>query len=269
MRRLRVSRPSPAMGVALLALFISLGGVSYGVATGSIDTREIKNNTIKTKDIRNNDIRSRDIRNSTVAGRDVLSNTIRGADVLESSLGLVPTANAANIANRANSAASVDRLKSVAFKRVTASASNADAAAARSAAAEVALFSVGAFDVYGKCFVDTDSGAGATSQTLGEIFIRTRSSGAVAEGEGGDSLDGNPFLDTGTAETLRQLNTGAVGPNAGSTDFEDDATFGAAAPDGTAISGEVGGAIKQGSLPGGDGIYGGGNVCIFWGHAVG
>jgi hypothetical protein len=35
-----MKRPSPALIVACLALFLSLGGVSYGVATGFIDSRE-------------------------------------------------------------------------------------------------------------------------------------------------------------------------------------------------------------------------------------
>jgi hypothetical protein len=60
MRILRY-RPSPAMVVALIALFVALGGVSYGVATGSIDSREIKNNTVRGKDIRNRTIRFRDV----------------------------------------------------------------------------------------------------------------------------------------------------------------------------------------------------------------
>jgi hypothetical protein len=44
--------PSPAMVVALIALFLSLGGVSYGLATGVIDGREIKNQSITYKDVR-------------------------------------------------------------------------------------------------------------------------------------------------------------------------------------------------------------------------
>ena len=47
MRRILKRRPSPAMVVALIALFVAMGGVSYGVATGSIDGREIKNNTVR------------------------------------------------------------------------------------------------------------------------------------------------------------------------------------------------------------------------------
>ena len=39
------------MVVALLALFISLGGVSYGVATSSIDSRDIRNDSLKGVDV--------------------------------------------------------------------------------------------------------------------------------------------------------------------------------------------------------------------------
>ena len=95
-------RPSPALVVALIALFVSLGGVSYGVATGYIDSREIRNNTvasgdirnndIRTKDLRNNEVRGIDIRNSTVQGRDIALATVTGQDVKESTLSEVPTA---------------------------------------------------------------------------------------------------------------------------------------------------------------------------------
>jgi hypothetical protein len=84
------------MLVALVALFLSLGGVSYGVATGFIDGREIKNNAVGTKDLKNNDVRGRDVRN----------NSLTGADVRESRLGKVPSA--ANADNAANAAKAAD-----------------------------------------------------------------------------------------------------------------------------------------------------------------
>jgi hypothetical protein len=108
-----VPRPSPAMVVALIALFVALGGVSYGVATGSIDSREIKNDSVRSGDLRNNDVRSVDIRNNEVRGRDIRNSTIRtediaanqvkGVDVLESSLGQVPKANVATSARSLSS----------------------------------------------------------------------------------------------------------------------------------------------------------------------
>jgi len=101
-------RPSPALVISCIALFLSLGGVSYGVATGFIDSREIKNNQVRSKDlrnnsirtfdIRNNEVRGFDIRNSSVQGRDVALNTLTGADVSEQDLEKVPSAAAADTA---------------------------------------------------------------------------------------------------------------------------------------------------------------------------
>jgi hypothetical protein len=78
--------------VGYLALFVALGGTSYGLASGSVDTREIRNNTVRTNDLRNNEIRSRDIRNRTIVARDLLSNTLGGDQVDETELGEVPLA---------------------------------------------------------------------------------------------------------------------------------------------------------------------------------
>jgi len=99
---IRLRRPSPALVIACVALFVSLGGVSYGFASGSIDGREIKNGTIRngdiangtivTKDLRNNEVRGADIRNSTIGGRDVAFNTLGGNDIKESTLTKVPDA---------------------------------------------------------------------------------------------------------------------------------------------------------------------------------
>jgi hypothetical protein len=108
-------RPSPALVIALVALFISLSGVAYGVATGFIDSRELKDNTVRSRDLRNNDIRTidlrnnevrgLDIRNSTIQGRDVALNTLTGDDVNEAQLGKVPSATSADTAASATTAA--------------------------------------------------------------------------------------------------------------------------------------------------------------------
>ena len=108
---MRIQRPSPALVISCIALFVALGGVGYAAATGSIDGREIKNNAVATKDVKNNDIRGRDIRRSTIAGSDVAFNTLTGADINESSLGKVPSAGQADnaaTAGRATSAGSAD-----------------------------------------------------------------------------------------------------------------------------------------------------------------
>jgi hypothetical protein len=66
--------------VGTLALFIALGGTSYAVATGSIDGREIKNNSVRSKDLRNNDVRGRDVRNGTLTSTDVRNGSLLAAD---------------------------------------------------------------------------------------------------------------------------------------------------------------------------------------------
>ncbi len=100
MKRIALRRPSPALVIACIALFVALGGVSYGLATGSIDSREIADNTIRSKDIRNdsvysrdlrnNDVRDIDIRNGTIKGRDIARATITGDNVNMPKLGQVP-----------------------------------------------------------------------------------------------------------------------------------------------------------------------------------
>ncbi len=78
----RLRLPSPALVIACIAVFLAMGGVSYGLAAGSIDSREIKNNTI----------RSRDVRNGGLFGRDLKRGTVAGREVREAGLGTVPNA---------------------------------------------------------------------------------------------------------------------------------------------------------------------------------
>jgi len=85
-KRLSAFRPSPALVIACIALFVALGGVSYGLATGSIDSREIADNTIRSKDVRNNSVYSRDIRNNDVRDIDIRNGTVKGRDVAKSTL---------------------------------------------------------------------------------------------------------------------------------------------------------------------------------------
>jgi hypothetical protein len=96
------------LAIPCIALFVSLGGVSYGVATGFVDSREIRNNTIRggdvhnnslrTYDIRNNEVRGFDVRDSSIQANDIAADAVSGADVAESSLLEVPNAAQADTA---------------------------------------------------------------------------------------------------------------------------------------------------------------------------
>jgi hypothetical protein len=68
------------MAVALVALFVALGGSAY--AAGFITSGDIKNNTI----------RSRDVRNGGLIGKDLRTNRVGGRVIKESTLGTVPSA---------------------------------------------------------------------------------------------------------------------------------------------------------------------------------
>jgi len=68
--------PSPAMIVASVALFVALGGTSYAVATGSIDSREIKDGTIVEKDVKKEGIEGSDVKNSALAARDIKAGSL-------------------------------------------------------------------------------------------------------------------------------------------------------------------------------------------------
>lgn len=79
MTRFRRLIPSPAMAVALLALFMAMGGSAYALV---VTSGSIKNNTI----------RSVDVRNGSLLGKDVRKNGVGGGAIKESTLGTVPGA---------------------------------------------------------------------------------------------------------------------------------------------------------------------------------
>lgn len=84
--------PSPAMVVACLALFLTLGGVGYAAAT--INGSSIKNGTITPSKIKSR----------TLSGTQFRANGIGGPSIKESTLGEVPKAKAAASATNATNA---------------------------------------------------------------------------------------------------------------------------------------------------------------------
>jgi hypothetical protein len=64
---MRLRRPSPAMLVALLALFVALGGSSYAalqLRPGSVGTKQLKNGAVTSPKVKNNSLLVRDFRRS-------------------------------------------------------------------------------------------------------------------------------------------------------------------------------------------------------------
>jgi hypothetical protein len=71
-------RPSPAMVVALIALFMSIGGVGYAasmigtnqIKSGAVTTRKLHNGAVTTKKIQNGAVRSSQVRNGSLLAKD-------------------------------------------------------------------------------------------------------------------------------------------------------------------------------------------------------
>jgi hypothetical protein len=130
MSKLRHRRPSPALAVALVALFVALGGTGYAAVT------------VTGKDIRDNTIASADLRDNGVLGRDVRADALTGADINESTLGRVPAAGSADraasaaTATTAGRALSADRATSAETATSAGRAASADTARTAETAAE-------------------------------------------------------------------------------------------------------------------------------------
>lgn len=92
MKRFGKLRPSPAMAVACVALFVALGGGAYAAAT-------INGNSIKKGTITPSKIKSR-----SMSGTQFRANGIGGPSIKESTLGEVPKAKAAQTATSATNA---------------------------------------------------------------------------------------------------------------------------------------------------------------------
>ena len=91
--------------MSIIALFVALGGVSYGLAgrnTGASD--DIINGAVKSKDIKNSGVKSKDIRTAGVKAIDVAKDSLGGAEIIENTLGKVPSANNADHADNADNA---------------------------------------------------------------------------------------------------------------------------------------------------------------------
>ena len=117
--RMPLRRPSPAMVVALLALFVALGGTAMAafvvssnsqigpgtvagakppsgahsnIIAGSINGSDLATNSIGSSRVIDGILQGVDVRDGSLTGADVKDDSLTGADVDESTLGRVPSA---------------------------------------------------------------------------------------------------------------------------------------------------------------------------------
>ena len=113
MGRLLRQRPSPAMIVALIALFVALGGSSY--AAIKVGSKNIKRGAVGSRAIANNSIRSTDVHDGSITSRDVKNDSLTNADIDNSSL----RAKTAETATKANTATNANTLGGIAASGFT------------------------------------------------------------------------------------------------------------------------------------------------------
>ena len=77
--------PSPALGVAVVALVVALGGTSYAVVR--IGTKQIKNNAITSAKIRNGQVKSVDLARNSVVTAKILASAVTGLQIRDASVG--------------------------------------------------------------------------------------------------------------------------------------------------------------------------------------
>jgi hypothetical protein len=231
-----MKRPHPlsvvALVVAVLALVTSLGGTS--IAAKLITGKDIKDNSVTSKDIKNNSVSAKDVKSKSLTGKQVKDGSLGAADLAPGTL------------------------PKFSLKRVVATP-GADQATARSVAAKVVLGTKGPLTVYAKCFTDV---SGPT--TYAEVYVESSVAGAIFDADS-DEQSGpaaGDFLEPATPEVDRQINTVSTGANDVDFQGEGDTEFTAIAGT-TVLAGDVGLGAKNGTLAGGDGVYGAGDACLF------
>jgi hypothetical protein len=111
MRTFRLSRPSPALVVAIIALFVAMGGSAYAGFS-------VPRNSVGSKQLKKNAVTNKKIAGSAVTGAKIANGTITGAKINLSTLGTVPSANTANTAASATHASTADNATAVGGKPI-------------------------------------------------------------------------------------------------------------------------------------------------------
>jgi hypothetical protein len=229
MQRFISRRPSGAMMVAFLALFVAMGGSATALkGRNGVKKDDIVRGGVGTSEAANNSLRTQDIRNRTLLDRDHRRNGLTGASINEATLGTVPGAfaatNAVN-AGRASTAGSADR---------AGSAGQADAVTGLTRLGRIAMSigeerDIARFGPFRFTATCEDLGGGSYQA---RIFVENVGpDDATLESNSNDEYD----FDSGEEVFVATASSNAAstsGPGDG------DATFGAISSDGTALTGE-------------------------------
>jgi hypothetical protein len=175
MRKLGRFRPSPALVISLIALFVAMGGIGYAAA--KITTSDIKNGAVTTKKLHNKAVSTKKIKN----------NAVTGAKAKESSFGQVPDAAHADNANNLGGTPASGYQQSLRWAVVSANASGASVVRGNATAA--GRVSPGNYfvsfqpDIRNCSYVATDGDTGAGFGPAGEISVEQRNASNATDVE--------------------------------------------------------------------------------------
>ncbi len=108
MSMFRLRRPSPALVVAVIALVVALGGTSYAAFSlpkNSVGEKQLKDGAVSNPKLRNLSVGPAKLKDGAVSTAKIANGAVTGAKVNLSTLGTVPTADHAKVADGANYAA--------------------------------------------------------------------------------------------------------------------------------------------------------------------
>jgi hypothetical protein len=203
MKRIPRRRPSPALAVAVLALFVALGGSAYAL---SITGGDVVNGSLTGADIRNRSLTQSDLRGRALKGTLMIKDSVGYNAVKEQVLD-------ASKFKQVKSSADSDRLAGVTGRRI--------APFTLDNGQSKALTTVGPFTLTARCRTE------ATDQ-IAEIVVQTNQSNSAIDGATKDTA-----LNIG--ETVAMV---AAQAPTGTPAFDQEAAGAAIAPDGTEILGQ-------------------------------
>jgi hypothetical protein len=231
-----------------IAVFLVLGGTTAFAAS------QLGKNSVGSKQLKKNAVTAAKLKKDAVTGAKIKSGAVTGAKIDEGSLGTVPraaTATSATSAASASSAAVADSLKGYSHKfvRLTPTPSSGFTDASNNGP-ETVLFTAGPISITAKCFLNGGS-------VYGMFQIKSSTDGTIFDSDY-DQIYSNPLLGPGTPGENREL----YYQSSSTSYYVNSPQFTAIAADGTAVRGDLQVGVKKGNLPGGNGAFGEGDVCL-------
>lgn len=249
--------------VALMALFVALGGTSYaaaGLPRNSVGEPQIKKDAVRASEIRKNAVSASEVQNGSLGPEELKPGTL-----LQGPAGERGPQGDQGPPGQPGSPGQPGQPGSTpeGFTRIPRTVATGHSAAtfdgARPTAPEIPLVTRGVLDLYAKCLHATGGGGAVQA----EVYVRTSQNGAVFS-SAVDNAPGSPTsLLTGTPETSRQVAVVTAGDSSYSGGF----LVGAAGPGGAAFTATLGvGGDVTGLATYGSGVA---NRCLFHGSVVG